>query len=612
MTTTPSEPPSDNLLLCYSIARRTTATAGVFAVVVAALMVYDFARRTMKDPSQSALLDALKSDLKTQPANEALRDAIRKLDVETRQEFFRERAFTVAGGLLLCGSAIVFLAAARWESRLRGKLPMPKELAIQRDWESGWTPIARLGVACLFLVITSVAAGSILWEKSKAQRRTASAVAPTGLGTKQSSALFPADGRGEMEVPKRGESPVAAIHTSPTAASPSNIWPSFRGPGGSGISPYSNVPDAWDATLGKNIAWKTPIPLPGNNSPIVCGDRVFVSGADARVRQVYCFAAKSGTLLWQRDVPGSADSGKPIELAVETGYAAPTMATDGRYAAAIFANGDLAAFDLDGKLAWSKHLGVPANQYGHGASLTVYNDRLLVPFDQGTAAAKKSMLYCFDFASGELVWQQQRAVERSWSTPIVIRSAGRDQIITTTNPWVIAYDAADGGELWRAKCLQGDVAPSPVFAGGTVYAQANDQGPLAAIRPDGRGDVTMTNVRWKVGDNMPDICSPLATDKQVYVVTSEGMVTAYDAEKGGKLWEEDLGDFKCRASPSMVGNRLYIIGAGGKGWILEPGPTACKRISQTDLGEACNTSPAFQPGCFYVRGERNLICVGKP
>jgi outer membrane protein assembly factor BamB len=222
------------------------------------------------------------------------------------------------------------------------------------------------------------------------------------------------------------------------------------------------------------------------------------------------------------------------------------------------------------------------------------------------------MLYCFDFATGNIVWQQRRAVERSWSTPIVIRAAGRDQIITTTNPWVIAYDAADGGELWRAKCLQGDVAPSPVFAGGIVYAQANEQGPLAAIRPDGRGDVTKTHILWKADDNMPDICSPLATSKQVYLVTSEGMVTAYDAAKGGKLWEEDLGDFKCRASPSMVGGRLYIIGASGKGWVLEPGPTACKRVAQTDIGEPCNTSPAIQPGRFYLRGEKNLFCVGKP
>jgi outer membrane protein assembly factor BamB len=610
MNTPFSEPPSDKSRLNYSIARRTMAAAGVFALVVATLMAYDFTRRTMKEPSQSALLDALKSDLKTQPGNESLRDAIRKLDSDTRQEFFRQRAFTVVGSLLLCASVILFLAAARWESKLRGVLPMPKELAVQRDWESTWTPAARWAVGGLFLIITSFAVGSIVWEKAKLPRRTAEY---TGIVSKPVDSQAPAlpDTHGEKTVSQRGDLAVATIQQLPKPVVPASAWPCFRGPGGLGISPYADVPDAWDAVTGKSIVWKTPIPLPGNNSPVICGDRVFVSGANAKVRQAYCFDAKSGKLLWTKDVPSAPESDKPVTLSSETGYAASTMATDGRYAAAIFANGDLAAFDLDGKLAWSKHLGIPANQYGHGASLTVYNDRLLVPFDQGAAAEKKSMIYCFDFATGNVVWQQRRAVGRSWSTPIVIRAAGRDQIITTTNPWVIAYDAANGNELWRAKCLQGDVAPSPVFAGGIVFAQANDQGPLAAIRPDGQGDVTKSHILWKADENMPDICSPLATDKQVYVVTSGGMVTAYDAKKGDKLWEEDLGDFQCRASPSMVGNRLYIIGSGGKGWVLEPGSNACKRVGPTDLGEPCNTSPAFQAGCFYVRGDKNLICVGK-
>jgi outer membrane protein assembly factor BamB len=391
-------------------------------------------------------------------------------------------------------------------------------------------------------------------------------------------------------------------------------WPRFRGPSGSGISPYTNVPDDWDGPTGKNILWKTPVPLPGNSSPIIAAGRVFVTGADGQRRQVYCFDALSGKLLWTADVPSTPESSK-LELKDSQleapGYAAPTMATDGRYVAAIFANGDLAAFDLNGKLAWSKCLGVPDNGYGHGASLANYKNLLLVPFDQAIVKAKKSKLLAIDFASGNVVWDQSRPVRSSWTTPIVIHAAGRDQLVTAADPWVIAYNPADGKELWRVKTDKGDVAPSPVAVGDTVVAIVDDNAPFNVIRADGNGDVTRTHVLWSGSDNTPAICSPVATEEFVFVLTSEGKVTCYDLKKGDKLWEEDLGDFSCKSSPSLVGKQLYVFGEGGKCWILAPSRTGVKRVRQTDLGEGCLTSPAFQDGRMYVRGAKDLICIGK-
>ena len=178
------------------------------------------------------------------------------------------------------------------------------------------------------------------------------------------------------------------------------------------------------------------------------------------------------------------------------------MATDGRYVAAIFANGDLAAYALDGTLAWSKGLGIPENMYGHAASLAIYKDRLLVPFDQGEVEEHRSKLRALDIATGQTVWEQKRDVRMSWSTPIVVRVAGRDQVVTSAAPSIIAYDPAEGKELWRvtdAPFESTDAAPLPVAAGNFVVVVGNDSTPIYAIRADGNGDVRQATCSGRAG-----------------------------------------------------------------------------------------------------------------
>jgi outer membrane protein assembly factor BamB len=389
------------------------------------------------------------------------------------------------------------------------------------------------------------------------------------------------------------------------------MWPRFRGPDGLGISAYTNVPETWDAKSGKNVLWKTPVPLPGCNSPVVWGKRVFLSGANQRRREVYCFDADQGKLLWQQAAPGTPQStARPPRVNEDTGYAASTTATDGRRVFAIFANGDLAAFDFSGKLAWSKSLGIPENSYGYGTSLCVYRNLVIVQFDQGSARSAKSRVFAFDSATGKLVWQAaDRPVPNSWSTPIVIRHADQEQLITSADPWVIAYRPADSAELWRAKCLRTDIAPSPVFADGLVYV-ANDNSVLSAIRVDGKGDVTATHIAWKGEEGMPDTSSPLATKEYVFLLASFGTLTCYDAAKGGMLWQEEFDGQFC-SSPGLAGNRLYLQGKEGQAYVVEPGREKCKRIGECQLGEECVTSPAFQDGRIYLRGATNLFCIGK-
>jgi outer membrane protein assembly factor BamB len=295
----------------------------------------------------------------------------------------------------------------------------------------------------------------------------------------------------------------------------------------------------------------------------------------------------------------------------DTGFAAPTPATDGRRVYAGFANGDLAAFDFTGKLAWSKSLGIPKNDYGHGTSLAMFGKLLLVQYDQGIPKERLSKLIALDGATGKPVWETPRPdMPSSWSTPIVIDFKGRQQIITAGDPWAIGYDPDGGKELWRAKCLRQDVAPSPVFADGIVYFGHNAPY-TSAIRPDGQGDVTETHVLWKAEDNLPDTCSPLATPQWVFLLTSSGTLTCYDAKSGKKLKDKDF-DSSFQASPSLANKNLYLFGAEGKVFLLGADPASWgKTVAETDMKEPCAASPAFQNGRIFVRTKSQLICIGK-
>lgn len=390
-------------------------------------------------------------------------------------------------------------------------------------------------------------------------------------------------------------------------------WPRFRGWQGTGVSEFARAPTVWDATSGEGILWKTPLPLAGNNSPIVWDKRVFVTAADETRRLVICCNADTGAILWTTEATGTpASTATPPKVAEATGYAASTAAADGRRVYAIFANGDLVAVDFAGQVSWSRSLGLPKNVYGHAASLTLAHDLLIVQFDQGARQDKISRLMALKVDTGETAWETPREVPNSWTTPIVIEHEGREQIITAADPWVIAYAPADGRELWRAKCLQADVGPSPTFANGTVFV-ANEFPGMTAIRADGTGDVTDSHVMWEADVGAPDCCSPLATDRFLLVLASYGTLACYDARKGGDpLWEHDFDDTKFTSSPSLAGKLVYLFDESGKVFIVEPTEQECRTVGEATLGEPCVTSPAFQDGRMYVRGKQHLFCIGAP
>ncbi|MGD0518061.1 MAG: PQQ-binding-like beta-propeller repeat protein [Thermoguttaceae bacterium] len=604
----------------YRLATLTAAIAGVFSLVVCALLIYDYSRRGNGDPLENEVYQTLKAALVKQPDNDELKSQIRALDLQLRREYFRQRAFTIAGAVLLLGGVAIFLVSAKTAAALRRELPHPQPIASPTDVESHWTRIGRWAVAGVALAMAALSI--VLIFNIRLDIPSTSHPLPTNLRS------VPGEGQGEG----RGKN-ISVSRTSPSVdvgvgskssaisslapeASPSEEeiaknWPSFRGPGGRGTSAYENIPTEWDASSGKNIRWKTPIPLPGNNSPIVWNDRVFLTGANEKRREVYCFDAAKGKLLWRKEAPGTPQS-TTRELNVKimgTGYAASTAATDGRRVFAIFANGDLAAFDFNGKLAWSKSLGIPDNAYGYASSLLTYKNLLVVQFDQGSRGEPpKSKLFAFDSATGQTVWQTDRPVPNSWPSPIVIHAADRDQIVTAADLWVIAYDPENGQEIWRAKCLGQDIGPSPTFAAGKVFV-AHESDALSAIRADGQGDVTATHIVWKGEDGLPDICSPLASEEFVFLLATYGTITCYDTEKGDQLWTEDFNE-DCMSSPSMAGKLMYVFAKNGKAWVAEPNRDKCRRVAECNLGEECVTSPAFQDGCFYIRGKNNMFCIG--
>jgi outer membrane protein assembly factor BamB len=580
----------------YRTANRLALVASIGVVVVCALMLYDAYRREWKDPLEAATIRTLKVALAKQPDSQELKDEIRAADLRLRSEYFRQRTFAARGAMLLAGCIVVFLLAAKTAATMRRKLPQLVALSSGDDRQLRSARAARWAVGALASVLMIATVAVSFGVRSPLSDDV------NGVVTSQTAT--------SSTVPP--PVPAAAAAYQPSETEIRAAWPRFRGADGSGISAFDNVPETWDGLSGKNILWKTAVPLPGNGSVVVCGRRAFVSGADEKHRRVFCFDTADGKLLWQGDVPGTpASTAKPPQIQETTGYAAPTPATDGRHVFAIFANGDVAAFDYQGRLAWPRSLGLPENPYGHAVSLLTYQNLLLVLWDQSEKPGKSKLL-ALDGATGRTVWEQPRPVRCSWSTPIVARCGGRQQLIANGNPWVISYDPASGKEIWRAKCFpkgEIEVAPSPVVADGTLYVAGNDQAPFFAVATDGTGDVTESRIRWKWEDYVPDTCSPLATADFVFSLNSEGTLTCYDPKSGQQLWQEDF-QKQCKSSPAMAHGRLYVTCDEGTTWIVAPGREGCKRLSVGQLGEKCFASPAFQDGRIYLRGVRNLYCIG--
>jgi len=376
-------------------------------------------------------------------------------------------------------------------------------------------------------------------------------------------------------------------------------WPRFRGPGGLGIVPRGLGGDA------TQILWKSPIPLEGESSPIIWDTNVFLTGASKEKREVYCFHSEIGKLLWRCDA--TLQDANAVRAGGDILLAASTPVTDGRFVYVIFGNGDVVCLDFQGRTVWMHRLGMLKDDYGHAASLEIWEDLLLLQLDQGQAEDGKSRLLALDCRSGRTVWETARPVPCSWSSPVVVDVAGQAQLVTCADPWAIAYEPRTGREIWRANCLAGQIVPSAVFANGLLYIVSPD-GRLVALRPDGHGDVTDTHLVWTADGALPSIPSPVCDGELLWLVDTGGIVTCFDARSGQKVWEKDVGA-SFQASPIVIGDRLYLLSDSGTIFILKSG-RQYSLTTRIELGEGCLPSPAYSRGRIYVRGKTHLFCLG--
>lgn len=575
--------------------RMTAVIAGLFLLAVGLTMLARHARAKTEDPLHAPQLAALKEQLKASPQDEQLKQKIRALDLQLRRGYFYQISSTKTGSWLLLGGLGALLAAWKLGAGKR-RNPLPprpsKEEAARRELLAGRRMRRAVAGMGTLLGVAFVAAG---WRSG------------TLLPASLSDLEKPVVATAATTAPGTGNAPKAAADFAPLAEMRTQ-WPRFRGADGGGFSTVTNAPLTWDAKTGAGVLWKTAVTAHGHNSPVVWGERVFLSGGDKNKRVVFCFNAVKGDLLWERplDLPPPPGS-QEWEFPEMAGMAASTMATDGRRAYAIFANGDLAAFDFEGKKVWAKNLGLPQNQYGHTASLALWEGRVIVLMDQGEKGEGKAKLYAIDGATGKTVWEKTRPVGGSWDSPIVAEAAGKPQIITLSVPWVIAHSAIDGAELWRLEGLSGEVTPSPIFAAGLFFA-VSPSDKLYAIKPDGQGDITKTHVAWTSEENVPDISSPVSNGELVFTLTTAGVLSCYDIKDGKKQWEHDF-ELECQSSPSIAGGRLYFLTVKGKGVVVEAG-REFKELARSDLSEPVYASPAFVQDRIYIRGATNLFCLG--
>ncbi|MGO8928600.1 MAG: PQQ-binding-like beta-propeller repeat protein [Limisphaerales bacterium] len=575
--------------------RMTAWVAGVFSVLVGLTMIFGRLTIRAEDPLKSPQLIEYKEKLRLDPPDEQIKQRIRQLDLQLRQRYFRQLSRMESGVYLLLGGVAVFVLAIKQGARCQRQLPMPQpkpdasEQATRSAARARWSVAAGGAAIGGLLFILSLGLSAALPKRTAEMERLLGADETTGAGEPQPPAQpKPSDAASVEELRQN--------------------WPRFRGADGSGSSILTNVPMTWDTKTGAGIAWKVPAPASGFNSPIVWGDRVFFSGGDAKRREAFCLDGKTGQILWQQPVVSAPNGpGPAVEVPESTGYAASTMATDGRRVYVSFANGDCAAFTLEGKPVWSKSFGALKNPYGHATSLATWQDRLIVQLDQGDAEDNKSKLYELDGRTGQIIWQRPRNVGASWATPIVIEAAGKAQVITLAVPCVIAYAATDGAELWRVECLNGEITPSPIFAGGLLFV-ASPSEKLLAIRPDGQGNVTKSHVVWTNEDNVPDVTSPTSNGELVFAVTTSGMLTCLDAKDGKKQWEHDF-DTECHASPGLAGSRLYLFSQKGTAFVVEAG-RQFKELFHTDMDDGFHASPAFAQDKIFLRGVTNVWCLG--
>jgi len=593
------------------LARQIAWVAGAFALIMAVLLIANFVQTKLNNPIDNKTIPELVKRLSQSPDDDALKAEIRAFDLMARKAYFTSQWQLRTGCYLMFLGLIIFILAIRYVLSVKSKLneidSIEKVNGLDKLVAQKWIIYAGSGLIVLALGSGFFASNSLKDYQvnenpaSLADAPTSNVVSATaGQPVAAADSTTAQSNVAVTDTSKTVTAPVAVLAGFPTKAELKANYPFFRGAEGIGVAYQKNTPTEWNGAAGQNVLWKVKIPKSGFSSPIIWGDQLFVTGADAQARMVYCYDRNTGKLLWEAaadNIEGS--PAKMPKVTGDTGLAAPTMATDGRAVFAIFATGDVIALDLSGKRLWARNLGIPDNHYGHGSSLIIYKDKLLVQYDTN----KSGKLLALSTQTGATVWETVRSSKISWSSPILVNTGKRMELILTTNPNVNSYDPQTGKELWNVACLSGEVGPSAGYTEGMVFA-ANEYAKLVGIKIGATPEVA-----WEADEFLPEVSSPLAVNSLLYVATTYGVLACYDAKSGEKLWSQEYGD-SFYASPVYADGKVYITDMTGKTHVVR-NTRDYQLIGTSELGEKAVCSPVFQNGRVYLRGMNNLYCIGK-
>ena len=388
----------------------------------------------------------------------------------------------------------------------------------------------------------------------------------------------------------------------PPAQGAARNWPRFRGPDGQGTSLTGPLPTKWSAT--ENVLWQAALPGEGNSSPIIWGDRLFVTtaGEAGAERGLHCLRRIDGKLLWTRQV---APHQSEPNVRPKNGYASATPVTDGQRVIGFFGTAGLVCYDFAGKLLWQHPLPDMNTTHGTGASPLLYRDRVIFIHDQNRAA---SIMLALDKQSGEVLWQGERKKAMGWSTPVAVRVAGRDELLYAGGEQVTAYDPASGKLLWHMAGPTREVVPTLVIGPRLVYSASGRNGPTLGLRPGGSGDVGETHLAWRTVRGGPHVPSPALVDSRLFTVNDTGIASCLDAATGKLVWQARIRD-RFSASPVVAGGLLYFSAESGVTYVLRAGDRF-EIVAKNDIGAPLLASPAALDGKLYLRTPASVVCVG--
>lgn len=381
-------------------------------------------------------------------------------------------------------------------------------------------------------------------------------------------------------------------------------WPQWRGPAGNGQSNETALPVKWDAS---SVVWKVPLKGNGQSSPVIWGERIFLTTAldKGKQRVVFCLDRKDGKQLWEH----VAWTGTPEPSHGMNGWASATCATDGKVVIAFFGVGGMHGYTVEGKHLWSRDLGKFVSPWGTAACPVIVGDLVI----QNGDSEADAFIMGLEKQTGKTVWTTKRPDRRGWSTPIIVNAKDRKELVVNGHEGVTAYDPATGKELWFCKSFNGRGEPTITPAGDVLCAVNGLSGDVYAIRPGGNGDVTGTHMAWhttRKGNR--DLPSPIVHDNFVTVMDMKGVATCYDSVTGREIWKDRIGG-AFSSSPIAANGVAYFQDEAGVTTVLKLGPQL-EILSQNALNgapdELFRASLTPSEGQIFSRSDRMLYCIG--